>query len=197
MIKKILGWILIPYIMVGILVKRKTQKTSSGILAGIICFFICFFILIGMLGTTDGEETTNAQNTNSAKVEEKIVEATPTPKPAPTETPTPAPEPTPTPTPEPTLTPEEQEKIVYQQWIEEQFSLWDGSHVALVDLVKENMNDPKSFEHVETRYDDNGDGITVYMKFRGKNAFGGLVLNEVSAKADYKTNTITITANNE
>ncbi|HYF84577.1 MAG TPA: hypothetical protein VEB00_16365 [Clostridia bacterium] len=179
MVKKILGWLLVPYIMVGILVKRKTQKTSLGILAGV----ICFFLVIGFLGSSSSNEGNTAQNTNSTKVEEKTVEVTPTP------TPTPTPEPT------PTLSPEEQEKLNYQAWIEGQFSAWDGSHKDLVKLIKDNMNDPKSFEHVETRYKDDGDGITVYMKFRGKNAFGGLVLNEVLAKADYKTNTIKIIAN--
>lgn len=173
MIKKILGWILVPYIMVGILVKRKTQKTSFGILAGV----ITFLILVGISGVTDSGETANTQNTNSTKVEEKVAETTPTPEPT------------------PTLSPEEIEKQNYQAWIDAQFSAWDGSHRDLVKLVKENMNDPKSFEHVETRYIDDGDGITVYMKFRGNNAFGGLVLNEVLAKAGYKTNTITIIAN--
>ena len=45
------------------------------------------------------------------------------------------------------------------------------------------MNDPESFEHVATRYRDNGGdkGVTVYMQFRGRNAFGGKVLNSCLA----------------
>jgi hypothetical protein len=59
------------------------------------------------------------------------------------------------------------------------------------------MNDPDSFEHVETRYsiNKNKDGILVIMKYRGNNAFGGKVLNYVTAKADYKTNILTIVSN--
>ncbi len=85
------------------------------------------------------------------------------------------------------LSPEEKAKVEYQKWVESQFSAWDGSNKYLVELVKENMNDPKSFEHIETKYKDTSDGLDLYMKFRGKNAFGGLVINEVNAHADYKT----------
>ena len=62
------------------------------------------------------------------------------------------------------------------------FSAWDGSHIALAQLVKENMNDPKSYEHVETVYWDQGDHLIVKMTFRGANAFGGKVLGSVRAK---------------
>lgn len=67
--------------------------------------------------------------------------------------------------------------------IEAQFSAWNGSHINLVTAVKRRMNDPKSFKHVETRYGDKGDHLIVVMQFRGKNAFGGLILSEVVAKA--------------
>lgn len=66
--------------------------------------------------------------------------------------------------------------------IEEQFSAWDGSHRNLTKLIKESMNDPDSYEHVETLYADKGDYIIVQTTFRGKNAFGGLVKNAVTAK---------------
>ena len=95
-------------------------------------------------------------------------------------------------TPKPTISPEKQAKIDYKEWIDSQFSAWDGSHVKLVELVKENMNDPKSFEHVETKYIDNGDSLTIFMKFRGTNAFGGKILNTVTGHADYKANNIKI-----
>lgn len=60
------------------------------------------------------------------------------------------------------------------------FSAWDGSCMALVKATKQQMNDPGSFEHVETRYIDRGSEIDVIMKFRGKNAFGGVVANTVT-----------------
>lgn len=97
------------------------------------------------------------------------------------------------------------EAAAYQEWITSQFSVWDGSHRELVSLVKDNMNDPKSFEHVETKYlvlqtqeqvDTVGQGkigdLYIYMKFRGANAFGAIILSEVEALAEYDTNMIYI-----
>jgi hypothetical protein len=67
------------------------------------------------------------------------------------------------------------------------FSGWDGSHRGLESAVKESMNDPKSYEHVETRFRDDKETIFVVMKFRGKNAFGGTVLNIASGTIDGAT----------
>lgn len=88
---------------------------------------------------------------------------------------------------------EQKEKEAYQQWINNQFSPWDGSHINLVKMVKEKMNNPKSFEHVETTYENKGykKGITVLMTYRGTNAFGAVVTNQVIADIDYKKNWIT------
>jgi hypothetical protein len=72
------------------------------------------------------------------------------------------------------------------------FSFWDGSHRGLKELIKKSMNDPKSFEHVETRYTDNGDHFLVTTTFRGKNAFGGVVLNSVKAKTDLDGNVLVV-----
>ncbi|MBY6963887.1 hypothetical protein HYH87_18280, partial [Clostridium botulinum] len=92
---------------------------------------------------------------------------------------------------------EADEKAKFDEWVKRQFSGWDGSHRGLVKLVKENMNDAKSFEHMETKYSVDGrNGIKIYMKFRGANAFGAKVINTVEAYANYKDNTITITKNN-
>lgn len=73
-----------------------------------------------------------------------------------------------------------------------QFSVWDGSHTKLKRYVKNNMKDPKSFEHVESTYTDKGSFIYVYMKFRGANSFGAKVLNKVRAKVDLQGNIISI-----
>lgn len=85
----------------------------------------------------------------------------------------------------------------YQAWVKAQFSAWDGSHRALVDAVKQNLNDKKSFEHEKTTYVDKGDHLIIKMVYRAKNAFGGVVLQNVTAKADYKTNTISIISVND
>lgn len=66
--------------------------------------------------------------------------------------------------------------------IEKQFSGWDGSHRALEKAIRNAMNDPNSFEHVETLYLDLDDHLIVTTKYRGKNAFGGMVPGMVKAK---------------
>lgn len=78
--------------------------------------------------------------------------------------------------------------------IEDGFSAWDGSHRGLTALIKKGMNDPKSYEHVETTYGDKGDSLVVKTTFRGKNAFGGVVANWVIAKTDLDGNVIEVIA---
>ncbi len=46
------------------------------------------------------------------------------------------------------------------------------------------MNDPNSFEHVSTRYSRDGDVISIETQFRGKNAFGAMVMQTVNATVD-------------
>lgn len=76
----------------------------------------------------------------------------------------------------------EEEKRKRKEMIEKQFSAWDGSHRNLTKFIKEQMNDPDSYEHVETIYWDMKDHLVVMTTFRGKNAFGGVVKNAVKAK---------------
>jgi hypothetical protein len=66
--------------------------------------------------------------------------------------------------------------------IERQFSGWNGCHYNLEKYVKDNMNDPDSYQHIETRYSDEGEYLLVATKFRGNNAFGGKVINYITAK---------------
>ncbi|NJB83636.1 hypothetical protein [Wenyingzhuangia aestuarii] len=79
-------------------------------------------------------------------------------------------------------------KTEQQIKVESQFSSWDGSHRGLTALIKKSMNDPDSYEHIETRFRDDGDDIYVITKFRGSNAFGGKVINTVSARVDFSGN---------
>ncbi|WP_272233751.1 hypothetical protein [Pseudomonas syringae] len=72
--------------------------------------------------------------------------------------------------------------------IESQFSQWDGSHRTFERLIKQAMNDPDSYDHVDTRYVDKGKFIRVYCTFRGKNAFGGTVKNTRVADFDINGN---------
>ena len=87
---------------------------------------------------------------------------------------------------EPELSPEEQRR----EFVEAQFSAWDGSHRELVKVVKDSMNDSGSFEHIETLYRDDGETIALSMTFRGANAFGGIVSQTVEAVADPETGEI-------
>jgi len=76
----------------------------------------------------------------------------------------------------PAKTPEE-----LRQWrIEKQFDPVYGYHIESVKKIKSTMNNPKSFEHVSTRYWDRGDHIEVETTFRGTNAFGAVVTNTVT-----------------
>jgi hypothetical protein len=77
-------------------------------------------------------------------------------------------------------------------FIEKQFSAWDGSHVNLTTAIKNSMNDPGSYEHVETRYTDFGSHLIVKTTFRGNNAFGGKILNQVTAKIDMEGNILEV-----
>ena len=61
---------------------------------------------------------------------------------------------------------------------------WDGSCPGLVAYVKDRMNDPSSFEHVETRYFIQGDYVVLVMQYRGKNAFNATVTNFIKAKVN-------------
>lgn len=76
--------------------------------------------------------------------------------------------------------------------IEQQFSSWDGSHRNLERYIKQNMNDPDSYEHVSTQYWDMGDHLVVLTKYRGKNAYGGKVLAMTKAEVDMQGNVVRI-----
>lgn len=56
------------------------------------------------------------------------------------------------------------------------FSDYSGQSVAMITAVSTLMNDPNSFEHLQTKYiDKGGDSIVLIMEYTGKNAFGGRV----------------------
>jgi len=77
-----------------------------------------------------------------------------------------------------------------KEFVEKYFSPMDGSHVGVRDFIKENMNDPDSYDHVKTTYIDFSDYLVVTTKFRGKNKFGATVLQEKTFKVDYNGNVI-------
>ena len=59
--------------------------------------------------------------------------------------------------------------------IPEGFSPWNGRHLAFSRRVKGMLNDPKSFEHVSTRYLKTDHEIRIWMTFRAKNPYNATV----------------------
>ena len=87
----------------------------------------------------------------------------------------------------------EKKAAARKERIEKGFSsLWDGSHRELTKVIKGSMNDPGSYEHVETVSWDMGDHLVVRTTFRGKNAFGSVVSNWVKAKTDLDGNVLEV-----
>lgn len=79
-----------------------------------------------------------------------------------------------------------------QKKIESQFSAWDGSHRNLEKLIKENLNDPDSYEHLKTNYWDMDSLIVVRTEYTAKNGFGGRVQGAVKARFDLEGNLIEV-----
>jgi hypothetical protein len=68
-----------------------------------------------------------------------------------------------------------------------------GRHTNTVAIVKKAMHNPSSFEHVSTRYVIGDDmSLIIFMTYRGTNAFGAIVTNEVKAAFDSRDNLIYI-----
>ncbi|MBB6462847.1 hypothetical protein [Flammeovirga kamogawensis] len=58
----------------------------------------------------------------------------------------------------------------------------EGAIISLVDEIKSNMNDPESFEHVETNLSEKGRVLNVTMTYRENNTYGAKVIKQVTAK---------------
>lgn len=88
------------------------------------------------------------------------------------------------PTPPIDTTPIFVESAVSDEDVKKQFSAWDGSHYQLTKAVKNAMNDPSSFEHVQTTYSRKDEVVFIRMTYRGKNGFGALMLATVLGQVD-------------
>lgn len=79
---------------------------------------------------------------------------------------------------------------------EKHLSNWDGSLPSLVSFTKENLNNPNSFEHVETGYSIKEDYVKVRMIYRARNSFNALVKGSITAKVDGAGNLLDIIESN-
>jgi hypothetical protein len=73
---------------------------------------------------------------------------------------------------------------IHKQNIQKLFSGWDGSHLKLTEKIKESLNDPKSYEHIETSFKDMDSFLIVNATFTAKNAFGGTLKKDVVVVSD-------------
>lgn len=100
-------------------------------------------------------------------------------------------------------------------WIKSQFSVWDGSHTKLEKMIINNLNDEKSYKHVETTYidiisedrkqevnkilADSGysarvqiNDLFILTTFSAKNAFDATIKNTAFGISSYANQTITL-----
>lgn len=74
--------------------------------------------------------------------------------------------------------------------IQQQFSSRDWKHHNLTKIIKENMHNPKSFEHVDTMYRDFGDYLIVRTIFRWTNMLWWTITQEMYWQVDLEWNVI-------
>jgi hypothetical protein len=76
--------------------------------------------------------------------------------------------------------------------IENQFDHFNGSHIKVTNYIKSQMNNPSSFEHVQSKYIDETGYLLIIETYRGTNSFGAVVTNTVKAKVDMSGNIIEV-----
>lgn len=88
--------------------------------------------------------------------------------------------------------------VATQNKLKELFDSYTGRNTYLeLTFADEYLNDPGSYEHVESRYWPNDDGtFRYYLKYRANNAYGGVVTEEVLLRADLNNNIIEILESN-
>jgi len=79
---------------------------------------------------------------------------------------------------------------INKEEIAKQFSKWDGSHKKVEEYLKSSLNDPDSYEHVETIYDIVDGYLIIHTKIRANNGFGAKVLQQFDFKVDKDTGEI-------
>ncbi|HCR1105332.1 TPA: hypothetical protein OMU21_002842 [Klebsiella aerogenes] len=71
---------------------------------------------------------------------------------------------------------------------------FDSSYIPITRDIKNKMNDPSSFKHLETRYrfmlDDSAPYAIVTTVYQGKNSYGATVKNSIKAKVDLASGSV-------
>lgn len=80
-----------------------------------------------------------------------------------------------------------------QHLINRQFAGFSGANRYVEDYIKERMNDPDSYKHIQTTYKDKGSYILVYTRFRGTNSIGAIIVQSATAKVDIDGNVLSLT----
>lgn len=82
-----------------------------------------------------------------------------------------------------------------QEKLGRQFSSWNGAHIELQFWIKENLKDPGSYEHIETKFihhkTRDPEQVQVFTKFRSKNSFGGYAIETATGTFDLEGNALT------
>ena len=60
---------------------------------------------------------------------------------------------------------------------------FDGQHRKLEREIKQMMNDPESYEHIETNWNDKNSYILIETTVRGHNPYGAQIVKTYRAKA--------------
>jgi len=92
----------------------------------------------------------------------------------------------------PILTPQQLESNKHDKWVDYQFDNYNGGRGQLIKMVKENLNDPSSFEYVSTTRKLDKDDLIITMKYRAKNVLGAKIPLEVEARVRYVDDSIEI-----
>jgi hypothetical protein len=83
-------------------------------------------------------------------------------------------------------------KEIHDKNISMAFNPWDGSHRNLEILIKKSLNDPNSYNHLETTYRDLDSILIITSEFTAKNGFGGTIREGVVVSADTLGNIIDV-----
>ena len=101
----------------------------------------------------------------------------------------------------------------WERWVDSQFSIWNGKHIQLEKMIKERLNDEKSYKHKKTTYiaitdDSKRDSVNsalrdvgssyrvsigdlfIQTEFTAKNAFNATIKNTAYGIAQYATEKI-------